>query len=69
MKDCTDNQLYAKTRKVEIDLSKAAGSWKLHRRQGGFVLTRGFGELLVISQCPGSADDWSVLYDEPIELL
>ena len=35
--------------KVEIDLSSEAGAWKLEHRPYGFLLSRGPGELLIVS--------------------
>ena len=67
--ECAVNRLYAKIRIAEIDLSEGAGTWKVDHREGRIVLTRGLGEVLLISRCSGSGKDWSVEYDEPIELL
>ena len=53
--------------KVEIDLSSEAGAWKLEHRPYGFVLSRGPGELLIVSNSSERPGEWSVIYDEPIE--
>ena len=67
VEDCKVNQLYANTKIVAIDVSPAAGTWRLHQRQGFFTLDRGVGEILTINQLPGSTTEWVVDYDEPVE--
>ena len=67
VEDCKVNSLYANTKIVAIDVSPAAGTWSLHKRQGFFTLYRGVGEILSINQLPGSTTEWVVDYDEPVE--
>ena len=55
-------------RTTSIDLSKRAGPWKLHHREGGaFTLSRGLTELIIISKQSDKASDWTVTYEEPID--
>ena len=61
------NTLYA--RPTEINLSAAAGTWKLHHSSsGGFALSRGFLEVLQISPTPTDPSEWTIRYDGPVDL-
>jgi hypothetical protein len=53
------------TNSAHIDLAESAGSWKGERRPFGLVLTRGFGELLVLTESPSHPGVWVVKYDPP----
>ena len=44
-----------------------SGTWKLHRRDSGFVLTRGAGETLQINQHPAGGELVYVTYDAPVD--
>jgi hypothetical protein len=48
-----------------IDLSAHAGFWRGERRPFGIVLTRGPGELLVVSESTSRPGEWTVKYDPP----
>jgi hypothetical protein len=50
---------------ADIDLSDQAGPWKGERRPFGVVLTRGPGELLLISESTSRPGEWVVKYDAP----
>jgi hypothetical protein len=48
-----------------IDLSESGGTWKGEQRSFGLVLTRGPGELLVISNTCCRPGEYHVKYDSP----
>ena len=50
-----------------VDFSESAGVWKGERRPFGLVLTRGFGELLVITDSTCRPGEFHVKYDAPFE--
>ena len=47
------------------DLSTRAGCWRGERRPSGLVLTRGHGELLLISESTVRPGEWRIKYDPP----
>ena len=47
------------------DLSSIAGCWSGERRPNGLVLTRGDGELLLISESTVRPGEWHIKYDAP----
>ena len=50
-----------------VGFSESAGVWKGERRPFGIVLTRGFGELLVVTESTSSPGEFHVKYDAPFK--
>ena len=60
-------QPFTESNAVLVDFSESAGVWKGERRSFGIVLTRGFGELLVITESTSSPGEFHVKYDAPFK--
>jgi hypothetical protein len=56
-----------RVREAAVPPLNLAGTWKLHQRANGFVLTRQAGETLIVTRHPGSSTNCSVSYDGPVD--